>query len=402
MTMKQAARKLGYLAAAPRVSTRPDAGLYGPRAHVLGVMRAFEILSWDVKPFIVGDRMPRNWSSKRAEDVIIGGGIKTLAADFMRVGMGVVNARRAWQELGSQVDWVYERGAAMQALGWIFKRRGGIPWILEINAPLFYESKNVRKTLVLSSLAQYIELKAYRECDVLVCVGETLRNLLIHKWNIPDEKIWVMPNGVDIAFFNPEQYQLYREFDGLTIGFVGQLIAWQGLELLIDAIHELKTEGLILPLVVVGDGNMRKAWEAKVHSLDLANNVKFTGHVSRDQVPHYIRGFDVGYSGQIPIQMGTMYNSPLKIYEYMAMAKPVIASNFEDACRVISNDETGFLFQAGDKESLKRTLRKVYQYRAKLSEMGRKGREEIINNHSWTVRVSALIDGVENILGQKQ
>ncbi len=51
-----------------------------------------------------------------------------------------------------------------------------------------------------------------------------------------------------------------------------------------------------------------------------------------------------------------MYHSPLKLYEYMAMAKPVVASAFEDAQRVIRDRETGFLFQPGDKEDLKRTL----------------------------------------------
>lgn len=48
-------RCLGYLSGAPRVSTNPEAECGGPRSHVLGVIRAFETLEWEVKPFIVGD-----------------------------------------------------------------------------------------------------------------------------------------------------------------------------------------------------------------------------------------------------------------------------------------------------------------------------------------------------------
>ena len=392
---------LGYLSAAPRVSTRPDAELGGARTHVLGVMQAFQALHWDVKPFIVGDRLSPVWSKKGSESIVRSGGIKALAADLMRLSMGAINARRAWRELGDQVDWVYERAASLQSLGGAFKCHN-VPWILETNAPLFYEAKQERKTIVLSSLARRLEIRAYQECDVLVCVTQALKDIIISAANIPTEKIIVMPNGVDVNFFDPQRYQPARVFDGFTIGFVGGLYHWQRIDLLLEALGDLEKNGLRLHLVIVGDGAVRVDLEKKTRELRLVDQVKFVGQIPRDDVPAYTRGFDIGYSGQVPLSIGAMYLSPLKLYEYMAMAKSVIASDLSDAQRLVVEGKTGYLFQPGNKDSLKGKLIEAFENKTRLADMGRQARKEIVNHHSWTSRVSSLIEAVENILAQNK
>ncbi|MFE1744022.1 glycosyltransferase family 4 protein [Coleofasciculus sp. H7-2] len=394
-------RRLGYLSAAPRSSTHPDAEVGGPRSHMLGVMRAFEVLQWEVKPFIVGDRVPLSWVTAGSERAVTGGFLRTLVSDIVRLNMGALNARRAWQELGQQVDWVYERRAALQSLGWIFTRHG-IPWILETNSPLFYESKAERKNVVLSRLERWLEIKAYQDCDILICVTEALKEIIVREADISPEKIIVLPNGVNTSIFNPEGQQPKRIFDNFTIGFVGVLYAWQGIEDLLVALHDLRTDGLDMSLVVVGDGQMRTEWEALAQKLGLSNNVKFVGQVPWNEVPAYIAGFDMGYSGHVKLQIGKMYHSPLKIYEYMAMGKPVLASAFEDAQRVLREGETGFLFQSGDRQELKSALIKAYKSRTALPEMGRQAREEILLNHSWIARVQTLIKTVDQILELKK
>jgi glycosyltransferase involved in cell wall biosynthesis len=144
---------------------------------------------------------------------------------------------------------------------------------------------------------------------------------------------------------------------------------------------------------------MKTAWEARAQRLDISSSVAFVGQVPWSEVPRYIAGFDIGYSGQVPLQVGKMYLSPLKLYEYMAMAKPVVASAFEDAQRVVQEGETGFLFRAGNKDDLKGALLKAHQLQwTVLPEMGRKARKEIVTNHSWAARVRMVIRDVERIL----
>lgn len=393
--------RLGYLSAAPRISTRPDAEMAGPLAHILSFMRACETLGWEVKPFIVGDRVPRNWVNKGSERAVTGGFVRALAVDIGRLVIGSLNVSRAWRELGGQVDWVYERYAAFRTLGWIFKRHG-VPWVLETNGPLFYEAKTERKTMVLTGLARRLELQAYRECDALVCVTEALKDLVVNELSIPSAKVVVVPNGVDTETFNPKRHEPKRLFSGFTVGFVGTLYARQGVELLIEALHDLRIEGFDLSVVVVGEGIMYEACQAQAQKLGVASNVAFAGRVPWSDVPQYMAGFDVCYSGQLQLPIGKMYHSPLKIYEYMAMAKPVVASSFEDARRTIREGETGFLFEPGNKENLKLALTNAYMAKERLATMGQQAREEMVLQNSWVARVSSMADSIEQILENQQ
>jgi glycosyltransferase involved in cell wall biosynthesis len=368
----------------------------GPRTHVLGVISAFKALGWDVRTFIVGDRVPLNWVMKGSEKQMRRSKSRVLLADLMRLSMGFVNAQRAYYELGRDVSWVYERFAAFQSLGKIFKKNQ-IPWVLETNAPLFVESKSDRQTIILNRLARYLELKAYRNCDILVCISETLRDIIVEQAGISPKKVIVMPNGVDVSFFDPTCYQSVRIFDGFTVGFVGNLASWQGLDLLLDATNELVKEGLDINLVLVGDGPDRKYLEEKTGKLALSDHVRFVGFVPQETVPEYIAGFDVGYTGQTRRTVGDMYCSPIKLYEYMAMAKPAIASNYEDTRRVIKRG-VGFLFEIGSKHDLKRVLTNAYQAGNNLTQMGCRARAEIVANHSWEARVSTLTEAVERCL----
>ncbi len=392
-------RKVGYLSAAPRVSTHPNAELVGPRTHILGVVRALSALGFSVKTFIVGDRVPESWVRKGSEENLSRRKINILLADLLRVIMGITNAWMAYREIGKDINWVYERLAAFQSLGWIFKKNGKL-WVLETNAPLFIEAKDDRNTIVLSKLAKYLEILAYRNCDVLICISDNLKEIIIEEASISPNKVLVIPNGVDVSIFDPSNVQSIRLFDGFTIGFVGNLASWQGLDLLLDVFHEVREEGYDINLVFVGDGPIRQELENKVNELDIGNFVKFTGFVPQEKVPGFISGFDIGYTGQTKRTESRMYCSPIKLYEYMAMAIPAIASDYEDTRRVINNG-TGYLFEIENDQDLKQVIIDAYRDQEIFSKMGMMARNDIIQNHSWEARVSKLIIEIEKLMNNK-
>ncbi|MEL6787066.1 MAG: glycosyltransferase [Cyanobacteria bacterium J06607_15] len=394
-------KRLGFIAGAPRISTNPNAEMSGPRSRVLGLIQGFESQGWSVVPFIVGDRTPQKWSAKGSGAAVSKGFLRTLAIDIVRMGLGLYNSWQSWREIGSQVDWVFEYAATLQCLGWIFQRHG-VPWILQVEALLYYEAKAERKALVLDGIAKKLELWSYRQCDVIACVSATLKEILVTEIGIDPSKIVLLPNGVDIQFLDPQLHQPKRVFADFTIGFVGSLYAWAGLGLLLEVMAELETAGHNLSLVIVGDGEMKDAWSEQADDLGLAERVKFVGRVPWQEVPQYIAGCDIGYSGQIQLQIGKMYLSPMKLYEYMSMAKPVVASAFEDAQRLVQEEETGFLFQPGDKQSLKQALIKAVENRDRLTAMGTAARTQIAAEHSWANRVEHLLQETQTILEAKQ
>ncbi|MEJ5347724.1 MAG: glycosyltransferase [Desulfosoma sp.] len=392
-------KRLGYLSGAPRVSTRPEAEAAGPRSHILGFIGAFRNLGWEVRPFIVGDRMPAAWVNAGSEQKLRRGLGTRMAADLVRLVLAYRYRRTAWQEVGP-VDWVYERFGIFQSLGRAFQKRG-IPWILETNGPFFYEAKMERRSIALGPVARRLEIQAYRDCDVLVCITSPLRDIIMREAGIPEEKIVIVPNGVDTHRFDPAKADGSRYFEMPTLGFVGSLIAWQGLDRLIMALAELKEEGIHWALVVAGDGPERNSWETMARDRGLSDRVLFLGGVPWDDVPLVLGRVDLGYSGQVPLKIGTMYHSPLKLYEYLAMAKPVVAAAYEDALRVVVPEETGYLFAPDSMTDLKDVLRRAYRDRDRWSSMGTKAREHALTRHGWEVRVRHLITEVQRILSRK-
>jgi glycosyltransferase involved in cell wall biosynthesis len=392
--------RLGYLSGAPRLSTRPDSAATGSRSRTLGIMGGFRAAGWEVNPYIAGDGLATRWMvGQKGEEALLSSWLARLAADMLRIIFAVFGCLAARRKIG-RVDWVFEYFGAFQAIGWPFQRRG-VPWILGTDALLHVESTHDRSTVALAGLLKLAERWAYRRCDVLVCVSRPLADMVIREMGIEREKVVVVPNAVNADMFDPGKASPRRLFTSDTIGFVGHLYPWQRLDLLIEAVAELSAEGLTYELVIIGDGPMRSAWQSLAHSLGLADHIRFTGPVAWEEVPSYIIGFDLAYMGQVPLSVGEMYLSPLKLYEYAAMARPVVASAFDDAGQLIVEGSTGYLFEAGSKQDLKRALRLAHSGRNQWAAMGARLRSAVLDQHSWTARIRQMIGEIEAIVQEK-
>jgi len=389
-------KRLLYLSGALRVSTRPQATVGGARSHVLGVMKAFENLHWQVCTYIAGDRVPLSWVTRRFDQESRSSLGKRIAADIIRLLCGYLSVFAAsWKCRRS--DWVYERCGSFQNLGSRCKKKG-VPWILEVNALLYQEAFLDRQAIYFYRLAKKKELQAYRDCDALVCVSAGLKERIVAASGIDPLKIVVVPNGVDVDFFNPDTRPAKRFFKEPTIGFVGTMYRWQGLHLLLSALASLPGDGCRPKLALVGDGPELENLRRQADALRLNADVHFSGRVDWQDTPACIAGFDIGFSGQIGTETGDWYGSPIKIYEFLAMRKPVIASAFEDARRVIVDGRTGYLFSPGDLSALRDSLQTAFKEKEKWPEMGWLARNEIERSCSWTERVRSMIPSIEGIL----
>jgi glycosyltransferase involved in cell wall biosynthesis len=326
---------------------------------------------------------------------------RQIAADLGRMLLRYTTARQAVRSLGLNLDLVYERFASMQALGRTFQRRG-IPWVLETSGPFYYEAKVERSSMVLTGLARRLELKAYRDCDVLICVSEPLREILERAADLDPSKILVVPNGVDTERFDPDRHPVRRMATETTVGFVGAVNEYQGLDLLLYAVADLHKIGRSMSAVIVGEGPALASLVALADSLGISRFVHFVGHVSWDAVPMYIRGFDLGYSGQRVMKIGHMYHSPLKLYEYLAMGVPIVAADFDDARRLLADGGAGVLFPSGGRNELGDALRKASDRLAVEPSWGAAGRLRIVAGHSWEARVRAMIEAIGGILERRR
>lgn len=386
--------RVAYLSGALRVTTDPRAGAGGPRTHVLGVISALRAAGCTVDEYIAGDRSWARRLAREGRDADVRSSAwKSLAADGLRMAAGATNAVAAPREIRGDVDIAYERFGSFQRLGPAFQRRGAT-WVLETSGPFFHEAKVERGTMALTALARRTELAAYDRCDLLVCVSEALRSWLVDH-GVRSDHTWVMPNAVDVRRFDPAVVPVAAPRGDLVVGFVGTVLAWQGLETLVRALAIARGRGAAVRAVVVGDGPALGAVRSCAAGLGVSDAISFTGQVPSHEIPGHIAGFDLGVSAHLPLLDGRMYHSPLKLYEYLAMGVPLLAADHPEARALVEGSSAGALFPAGDEEALAHALCTAADDVDVIRSQRAGVREYAVREHSWDARVAALLAEVQ-------
>jgi len=375
-----------------------DAGPVGPRTQLLSLINGFEAQGSTVRTYFAGDKLPKN-VGRRAAVVDRVGWFGGLAIDVARLGMVQWHRRKVLEELDGQVDWVYEHFNTLGSIGNVFQQRG-IPWIVDTDALQYREAK-ARKMLTLTRLARRIERSVYHRCDALVCISDALKDAIVADLGVPAEKIIVRPNGVDAQQFDPARYEPIRYHDEFTVGFVGSLYAWQGIDLLLHAMNQLRDKDIHVRATIIGDGPARVSFEQLSHTLGLEQLVTFTGRMDWSEIPALIGGFDIAYSGHVPSDDGPVYMSPMKVYEYMAMATPVVASRNADTLVLLADLSEDLLFETSNSDDLERALRAAYQRRSSLNGLGKSLRTRVVENHSWTARIAAMTARIDELIEER-
>jgi glycosyltransferase involved in cell wall biosynthesis len=134
-------------------------------------------------------------------------------------------------------------------------------------------------------------------------------------------------------------------------------------------------------LLIVGDGPGREALENYTHSRGLSHAITFTGEVSHDYIPHYIAAMDITVAPYIPNE--NFYFSPIKIFEYMARGKPVIAGSIGQVEEVITDGRTGMLFEPGNLDQLTAALVKLMRDAQLRQYLGEKAKAWVLKERTW-------------------
>jgi glycosyltransferase involved in cell wall biosynthesis len=277
---------------------------------------------------------------------------------FLRLADNVVlfrtgaAAARSWRP-----DAVYERYSLSAVAGWLLARRLGVPHVLEVNAPLADEEARHRG-LALPRLTRALEGWILRGADRVLVVSEALKGHA-ERLGVEPGRIVVVPNGVDPALFHPGRdggptRNKQNGSESVLVGFSGSLKPWHGVEHLVRALATAANEEPRLRLLVLGDGPERRPLLELVRELGVEDRVEFAGAVRHEHVPEYLAACDIlsapyGASSDF-------YFSPLKVAEYRAVGKPVIASRVGDLGRSLDERSGVVLVEPGDEAALARTL----------------------------------------------
>lgn len=289
-----------------------------------------------------------------------GGAVPGLVSDVTLVENGEEAARSAIlarnaAEPARPFDAVYERLALHATGAGRAARELSIPHVLEVNAPLADEAEKWRGLGPDAARAREAEAAAIASADAVLPVSSALASYA-RKLGARSERVRVVPNAVDPVLFAPRARPPRRgtesERASFTVGFVGSLKPWHGLDLLARALEFAEEKGLAhWRARVVGDGPGRESLARRLEAAGFdASRARFTGAVPHESVPAEMALFDAAV---VPYEdLPGFYFSPLKLYEALASGVPVVATASGDVAEALDHGRWGSLVPPGDARAL--------------------------------------------------
>ncbi|MCP5151181.1 MAG: glycosyltransferase family 4 protein [Chromatiales bacterium] len=357
----------------------------GHRVHLLaarlgGAQSGFPATVEKVSP------MPTEPSSAMAGDED-----RALKEHRYRAIAAAIESRLVTLHREAGLDFVYERYSLWSAAAVRAGAALGVPTVLEVNAPLVEEQRAYRR-LADEAGARAIEAEVLGGASLVVTVSDEVA-AYVRSRGAEASRVVVLPNGVDVERFAGIAARGLPADEGqpLTIGFVGSLKPWHGLEVLLGSFRRLIAEGVDARLLIVGDGPLRQYVEGFAHGAELADRIEVTGWVAHGALPATLGRVDVAVA-PYPAD-GGFYFSPLKVFEYLAAGRAIVASDLGQIPRVLRGGECGQLVAPGDEAALAAALHALADDPARRRRLGELARRRALD-FPWSRNARAVIDAV--------
>lgn len=238
-----------------------------------------------------------------------------------------------------------------------------------------------------------MEADAARSATRVLAITEALKTELVDR-GVDADKITLVPNGVDTDRFTPiPRDEELAESLGVSrktvIGYVGTIVDYEGLDLLLAAAQDLHRTRDDFHVLVVGDGAALDGLRATAAAAGVDDVVTFVGRVPHEEVERYYSIIDITPFPRLPLAVCEMV-SPLKPFEAMAMGKAVVASDVAALAEIVTSGQNGFLHEKGNAESLTEQLAILLDDANLTRRIGEQARRWVVENRDWR-QLSATI-----------
>ena len=274
-------------------------------------------------------------------------------------------------------------------------RKYGIPVVYEVRA--FWEDAAVdhgtsKERGLRYRLTRALETYALKRVSAVTTICEGLRSDIVAR-GVRTDKVTVIPNAVDIDKFSvggTPDAALRRKL-GLegarVIGFIGSFYAYEGLDLLLDALPRMLEYAPDVRVLLVGGGPQDQALHTQAQRLGVADKIIFTGRVPHDQVQRYYDLVDILAYPRHSMRL-TELVTPLKPLEAMAQGRLLVASDVGGHKELIRDGETGLLFQAENPVALADAVLKLLGQPERWPMLRTAARRFVETERNWKVSVS--------------
>jgi PEP-CTERM/exosortase A-associated glycosyltransferase len=251
-----------------------------------------------------------------------------------------------------------------------------------------------------------LETYALRRVNAIVTICEGLRNEIIGR-GIPAERVRTIPNAVDTAHFSLNRQidtGLRRSLgleDSIVLGFIGSFYAYEGLDLLLEAMSRLLKRRPDVKLLLVGGGPEKDRLAAKAVAMGLAGRVVFTGRVPHEDVQRYYSLVTLFVYPRHRMRLTDLV-TPLKPLEAMAQGSIVVASDVGGHRELLVDGERGYLFKADDADALAARLAEVIGRQDDWPAIRAAGRRYVEAERSWDQVVARYAPVYEELVAGRR
>lgn len=258
-------------------------------------------------------------------------------------------------------------------------------------------------------LSQTIELFEMRCADVITVLSTALEDQLVSK-GVDPAKIVVNPVGVRPEKYDYEKHReaarLWRDQlgippDAVVVGFVGSFGAWHGAEVLARAIPLVAKQIENARFLLVGQGPKYLDVVKLVEESGFKRRVILTGWVPQEEGPKALAACDILTSPHTPNPDGTpFFGSPMKLFEYMAMGRGIVASDLDQLGEVLEHEQTAILVKPSDPQALADGIVRLCLDPELRASLGARARRTACERHTWDIHIKRILERLEQRCGK--
>ena len=248
---------------------------------------------------------------------------------------------------------------------------------------------------VFQPLAKYIESKNMKKADKIVAINEKLKDYAI-KMGANPEETQVVRAGIDAERYDPniDGSEIRRDYgikeDDSVLFFMGTLFNFSGLKEVALELAKIKDEKQNIKLLLVGKGDVFDDLQKIREEHHLENRIILTGRQPYERIPEFLAAADICLLPAYPTEKIMQDIVPIKIYEYMAMGKPVITTKLPGVMKEFGENH-GVIYVEKPEDALGNAIELIEP--GSVKEEGRKARR-FVEKYNW----DDIVDEFEGVL----